>query len=52
MKHDESELPCQEGAIWKSLSKEQQQKVLIAYEESEDESNLVSLSSIKSKFKE
>jgi hypothetical protein len=41
-----------ENSLWKSLSKEQQQEVLIAYEESEDESNLISLSAIKSKFKE
>lgn len=41
-----------ENSLWKSLNKEQQQEVLIAYEESEDESNLISLSAIKSKFKE
>ena len=39
------------SSLWNSLTPEQQQDVLIAYEESEDESNLVSLSEIKSKFK-
>ncbi|MES2426633.1 MAG: hypothetical protein V4560_06645 [Bacteroidota bacterium] len=39
-----------EHTLWQSLSKEQQQEVLIAYEESENDANLVSLSAIKSKF--
>jgi hypothetical protein len=39
-----------DSSLWQSLSKEQQQEVLIAYEESDDESNLVSLSAIRSKF--
>ena len=41
-----------EGSLWQSLSAEQQQDILIAYEESEDEANLVPLSAIKSKYKE
>ena len=40
-----------DNSLWNSLTPEQQQDVLIAYEESEDESNLVPLSVIKSKFK-
>jgi hypothetical protein len=39
-----------ENSLWQSLTKEQQQGVLIAYEESEDETNLIPLSVIKSKF--
>jgi len=39
------------NSLWSSLTPEQQQDVLTAYEESEDESNLVPLSVIKSKFK-
>jgi hypothetical protein len=39
------------NSLWESLSAEQQQGVLAAYEESEDEANLVPLSAIKSKFK-
>ncbi|MGF7080003.1 hypothetical protein [Mucilaginibacter sp. UYCu711] len=41
-----------EGSLWQSLTKEQKQAVLLAYDESDDEANLVSLSSIKSKYKE
>jgi hypothetical protein len=37
-------------SLWASLSSEQQKGVLIAYEESEDDTNLISLSEIKSKF--
>jgi hypothetical protein len=40
-----------EGSLWNSLTSEQQQQVLEAYEESEDESNLIPLSVIRSKFK-
>jgi hypothetical protein len=39
------------NSLWESLSAEQQDGVLAAYEESEDESNLIPLSEIKSKFK-
>ena len=39
-------------SLWDSLTPEQQQGVLLAYEESEDENNLVSLAEIKSKFGE
>lgn len=39
-----------DGAIWNSLSPEQQQGVLDAYEESEDESNLISFEEIKAKY--
>ncbi len=40
-----------EGSLWNSLTSDQQQQVLEAYEESEDESNLIPLSVIRSKFK-
>ncbi|MEX0721009.1 MAG: hypothetical protein WD059_10100 [Balneolaceae bacterium] len=30
------------GALWKSLTKEQKKEVLAAYEESEDDTNLIS----------
>jgi hypothetical protein len=40
------------GALWSSLTSTQQDEVLTAYEESEDESNLVQLSVIKAKLKE
>ncbi|MGY3213169.1 hypothetical protein [Mucilaginibacter sp. HD30] len=40
-----------EGSLWTSLSSDQQQQVLEAYEESEDESNLIPLSVIRSRFK-
>ena len=36
-------------SLWATLTPEQQREVLIAYEESEDESNLVPFSVIKSK---
>ncbi|MBC7400894.1 MAG: hypothetical protein H7289_13210 [Mucilaginibacter sp.] len=39
-----------EGSLWKSLTEEQQQGVLIAYEESKDKANRIPLSVIKSKF--
>jgi len=39
-----------EGSLWNSLSSDQQRQVLEAYEESEDESNLIPLSVIRSKF--
>ncbi|MGZ3943532.1 MAG: hypothetical protein ACXVJB_01250 [Mucilaginibacter sp.] len=39
------------NSLWESLSTEQQQGVLTAYEESEEEANLVPLSEIRSKFK-
>ncbi len=41
-----------ENSLWNSLSPERQQDILTAYEESEDESNLISLSDIKEKYKE
>lgn len=41
-----------ENSLWNSLSKVQQQQILTAYDESEDEANLISLSAVKSKFKE
>ncbi|HWD87670.1 MAG TPA: hypothetical protein VG367_06050 [Mucilaginibacter sp.] len=39
------------NSLWATLTLEQQKGVLEAYEESEDEDNLVPLSVIKSKFK-
>ena len=39
------------NSLWESLNAEQQQGVLTAFEESEDEANLVPLSEIRSKFK-
>jgi hypothetical protein len=41
-----------EGSLWRSLSAEQQQDVLTAYEESEDEVNWIPFSEIKAKYKE
>ncbi len=38
-----------DGSLWRSLSTEQQKGVLDAYEESEDENNLISLDEIKAK---
>ena len=38
-----------ESSLWTTLTPEQQKEVLIAYEESEDEKNLVPFSVIKSK---
>lgn len=40
-----------EGSLWNSLTSDQQQQVLEAYEKSDDESNLIPLSAIRSKFK-
>jgi len=37
---------------WQALTLQQQQDILTAYEESEDESDLISLSALKSKYKE
>lgn len=39
-----------EAALWNSLTTEQQIQVLEAYEESEDESSLIPLSAIRSKY--
>ena len=39
-----------EGALWNSLTTEQQLLVLETYEESKDESTLIPLSTIRSKF--
>ncbi len=39
-----------ENSLWASLSKEQQKQVLEAYDESEDEENLISLADIKLKY--
>ncbi|HEY0244251.1 MAG TPA: hypothetical protein VGC01_01700 [Mucilaginibacter sp.] len=41
-----------ENSLWQSLSIERQLEVLAAFEESENEENLISLSEIKSKYKE
>lgn len=40
-----------EGSIWRSLTKEQQAQVLEAYEDSEDDANLISLSDVKARYK-
>ena len=40
-----------EGSLWNSLTADQQQQVLDAYEKSDDESNLIPLSAIRSKFR-
>lgn len=37
-------------SLWTSLTPKQQNEILQAYEESENESNLIPLSAIKSKF--
>jgi hypothetical protein len=39
-----------DGALWRSLAPKQQQSVLDAYEESEDENNLISFDEIKAKY--
>jgi len=39
-----------QAALWNSLTTEQQIQVLKAYEESEDESTLIPLSTIRSKY--
>lgn len=44
---DTSQSIASENSLWKSLTNEQQQQVLTAYVESEDETNLISLSAIK-----
>ena len=41
-----------ENSLWQSLSPEMQKEVLDAYNESEDDANLISLQDIKSKYKE
>ena len=41
-----------QNSLWQSLSPSQQREVLTAYEESEDETDLVPLSALKSKYKE
>jgi len=42
----------QPGSLWQSLSKEQQQGVLDAYDESEEESNLIPYATLQAKYKE
>lgn len=42
----------QGGSLWQSLTEEQKQQVLLAFEESEDEDNLVSFEEIQAKYKE
>jgi hypothetical protein len=37
----------EEGRIWKTLTEEQKKEVFLSYEESEDDSNLVSWSDVK-----
>jgi hypothetical protein len=39
-----------DGAMWRSLTPIQQKQVLEAYEDSEDENNLISLDEIKAKY--
>ena len=39
-----------DGSLWRSLSPEQQQGVIEAYEESKDDNNLISLEEIKAKY--
>ena len=41
----------QPGSLWSSLSKEQKQEILLAYDESENESNLISRKKIFRKNK-
>ncbi|WP_419701309.1 hypothetical protein [Mucilaginibacter sp. NFX135] len=40
------------NSVWQGLTPKQQQDVLTAYEESEDESDLISLSVLKSRYRE
>ncbi len=39
-----------DNSLWESLTSEQQKGVLLAYEESEDEANLIPLPAIKAKY--
>lgn len=40
-----------DGSLWKSLNDEQKQEVMLAYEESEDERNLVDAKAVFNSFK-
>ncbi|MBS1544267.1 MAG: hypothetical protein JST14_11575 [Bacteroidetes bacterium] len=40
-----------EGRIWKSLTEEQKREVFLAYEESEDDNNLISWEEVKKNMK-
>lgn len=42
----------QPGSLWQSLTTKQQHEVLEAFEESEDETNLIPYSEIQSKYKQ
>ena len=41
----------QEGRIWKSLTEEQKKEVFLSYEESENETNLISWDDVKNGIK-
>lgn len=41
----------EEGLMWKSLTEEQRKEVLLAYEESEDERNLIDWEEVKKSLK-
>jgi len=40
-----------EGLMWKSLTEEQRREVLLAYEESEDDANLIDWEEVKKSLK-
>ncbi len=40
-----------EGKLWNTLTKKEQEELLISYEESLDENNLIALSDVKEKYK-
>jgi hypothetical protein len=48
--YDAISLSIKQESSWKLLSAERQQEILTAYEESEDEANLIPFQEIKSKF--
>ncbi|AFL85603.1 hypothetical protein Belba_3086 [Belliella baltica DSM 15883] len=41
---------AKDGQIWESLSAEQKEEVLLSYEESQDDKNLINWESIKKKY--
>ena len=40
-----------EGKLWNTLTKKEQEELMLAYEESNDEANLVSHEKVKAKYK-
>lgn len=48
--YDAISLSIKQDSSWKLLSVERQQEILKAYEESEDDANLISFQELKSKY--